>query len=76
MNIREIKRRRREFLPLDQVLPLFSVYFLLLLHKNKQFYANFNHRNRSGLFLSAYFLFWEILNMSLTFAAVCGKRES
>ena len=31
----------------------------------------FNHRNRSGLYLSAYFLF----TLSLTFA-VCGKRES
>ena len=27
-----------------------------------------------GLFLSAYFLFREILNLSLTFA-VCGKRD-
>ena len=26
-------------------------------------------------FLSAYFLFWEILNLSLTFP-FCGKRES
>ena len=40
-----------------------------------EFYASFNHRNRSNLSLSAYFLFWEILNLSLTFA-VCGKRES
>ena len=48
---------RREFVPRDQVFPLFSVCSLLLLLKNKQFYASFNHRNRSGLFLSAYFLF-------------------
>ena len=32
------------------------------------FYASFNHRNRSGPFLSAYFLFWEIFNLSLTFS--------
>ena len=66
---------RREFVPRDQVFPLFSVYSLLLLHKNKKFYASFSHKNRSGLFLSSYFLIWEILNLSLTFA-VCGKRES
>ena len=66
---------RREFVTRDQAFPLFSVYSLLLLHKNKKFYASFNHRNRSGLFLSPYFLFWEILNFSLTFA-VCGKLES
>ena len=69
------KRGRREILPRDQVFPLFSVYSLLFLHKNKLFYGSFNNRNRSGQFLSAYFLFWEILNLSLTFA-VCGKRES
>ena len=47
---------RREFVTRDQAFPLFSVYSLLLLHKNKKFYASFNHRNRSGLFLSPYFL--------------------
>ena len=66
---------RPEFVPRDQVFPLFSVYSLLLLHKNKLFYASFNHRNCSGLFLYAYFLFCEIFNLSLTFA-ICGKRES
>ena len=45
---------RREFVPRDQVFPLFSVNSLLLLHKNK--YASFNDRNRLGLFLSASFL--------------------
>ena len=59
----------------DQVFPLFSVYSLLFLDKNKLFYVSFNNRNLSGLFLSAYFLFWEILNLSLTFP-VCGKSES
>ena len=47
----------REFEPRDQVFPLFSVYSLLPLHKNMSFYASFNHKNRSGLFSSAYFLF-------------------
>ena len=47
---------------------LFFVYCLLLLHNNKWFYASFIHKNRSGLFLSAYFLFWEILHWRLTFA--------
>ena len=48
---------KREFVPRDQVFPLVFVYCLLLLYKNKQFYASFIHKNRSGLFLSAYFLF-------------------
>ena len=48
---------KREFVPRDQVFSLFFVYCLLLLHKNKWFYASFIQRNRSGLFLSAYFLF-------------------
>ena len=48
---------KREFVPRDQVLPLFFVYCLLLLHKNKQFYASFIHKNSSGPFLSAYFPF-------------------
>ena len=46
---------RREFLRRDPVSPLFSVYSLLLLRKNKQFYVSFNHRNRLERFLSAYF---------------------
>ena len=48
---------RREFVPRDQVFPLFFVHSLLLLHKSKKFYASFNHMNRSGPFLPAYFLF-------------------
>ena len=48
---------RREFVPRDQVFPLFFVHSLLLLHKSKKLYASFNHMNRSGLFLPAYFLF-------------------
>ena len=67
--------RKREFVPRDQVSPLFFVYCSLLLHKNKKFYASFIHKNRFGLFLSAYFLFWEILNSRLPFA-VRRKRES
>ena len=57
-DIRELpftRNGRREFVPRDQVIPLFSVYSLFLLHRNKQFYVRFNHRNRSGLFLCAYF---------------------
>ena len=45
-----------KIVPRDQVFPFFSVYSLLLLHKNKWFCASFNHKNCSGLFLSAYFL--------------------
>ena len=48
---------KREFVPRDQVFPLFFVYCLLILPENKYFYASFIHKNRSGLFLSAYFLF-------------------
>ena len=32
---RLLQNGRREFVPRDQVFPLFSVYSLLLLHKNK-----------------------------------------
>ena len=32
---RLLQHGRREFVPRDQVFPLFSVYSLLLLHKNK-----------------------------------------
>ena len=54
-----------EFLPRDQVSPLFFVYYiLLLLHKNKLFYASFMQKNHSGQYLSAYFLFWEFLNLN------------
>ena len=56
---------KRELVPRDQVFPLFFVYYLLLLHKNKLFYASFIHKNRPGQFLSAYFLFWEFLNLNL-----------
>ena len=66
---------KREFVPRDQVFPLFFADCLLLLHKNKWIYASFIHKNRSGLFLSAYSLFWEILNWRLPFV-VCRKRES
>ena len=48
---------RREFVPRDQVFPLFFVHSLLLLHKSKKFYASFNRMSRSGLFLPACFLF-------------------
>ena len=50
---------KREFVPRDQVFPLFFVYCLLLLHKNKCFV----HKNRSGLFL-----FSILRNFQLTFA--------
>ena len=66
---------KREFVPRDQVFPLIVVYCLLLLHKNKLFHASFIHKNCSVPFLSAYFLFWEILNLNVTFA-VCRKRDS
>ena len=59
---REIKihvyaKRQREFVPREQVFPLFSVYSLLLLRKNKQSYASFILLNRSEQCLSAYLLF-------------------
>ena len=80
--IREIKihvyakfNGKREFVPRDQVFPFIVVYCLLLPLKNKKFQASFIHKDCSGLFLSAYFLFWEILNLNLT-SAVWRKRES
>ena len=62
--------------------PSFPLIFRLLYcfyTKISSFFASFIHRNRSGLVLSAYFLYWEILNLSLTSAVcrlVCVKRES
>ena len=49
-------------------IPLIVITFLLLQLKNKYFHASFIHKNSSGQFSSAYFLFWEILNLNLTFA--------
>ena len=66
---------KREFVPRDQVFPLIFVCCLLLLQKNKYFHASFIHENYSELLLSAYFLFWETVNLNLTFA-VCCKRDS
>ena len=48
---------KREFVPRDEVFPLIVVYCFLLVHRNKWFHASFIHKNRSGLFLSSYFLF-------------------
>ena len=59
---------KREFVPRDQVFSLIVVYYLLLLLKNKWFPASFILKNCSGQFLSAYFLFLEILNLNLPFA--------
>ena len=61
---------KREVVPRDQVFPLIVVYCFLLLHRNKWFHASFIHKKCCGQFVSAYFLFWEILNLNLTFA-VC-----
>ena len=36
--------------------------------QNKYFQASFLHKNCCGQFLSAYFSFWEILNLNPTFA--------
>ena len=66
---------KREFVPRDQDFSFIVVYCLLLLLKNKQFHASFIHKNCSEQFLSAYFLFWEILILNLKFA-VCRKRDS
>ena len=66
--------KRREFVPRDQVFLLIVVYCLLPLHKKKYFHARFIHKKFSEQFLSAYFLFWEIVNLNLTFA-VRSKRD-
>ena len=49
--------------------------YLIPLNRNNLFQANFIPKNCSAQFLSAYFLFLEILNLNLTFA-VCRKRNS
>ena len=55
----------------------FPPYFQFTLYcfytKISQFYASCNHRNRTGLFFICLIWFWEILNLSLTFA-VCRLR--
>ena len=61
---------KREFVPRDQVFPLIVVYCFSLLHRNKWFHASFIHKKCCGQFVSAYFLFWEILNLNMPFA-VC-----
>ena len=61
----------REFVPRDQVFPLFSVYSLLLLN-NK--ISSFMPVLTIGIVRDCFDLS-EILNLSLTFAG-CGKRES
>ena len=60
---------KREFVPRDQVLLLIVVYCLLLL------LTPVLSKRIVGLFLSAYFLFWEILSLNLTFV-VCRKHDS
>ena len=65
---------RHEFVPRDQVFRLFLVYSLLPLDKNKQFYASFDHRNHSGLYI--YICLFSIVRNSQLESAVCGKRKS
>ena len=58
--------------------PSFPLIFRLLFIASKQkqvFYVSFNHMNRSGLFLSVYFLFWEIRNSSVTFILLFLTRD-
>ena len=61
----------------DEVFPLIVVYCILLqfLLKTKLFHASFIHKNCFRKFLSSYFLFWEVLNLNLTFA-VCREHDS
>ena len=66
---------KREFVPRDQVSPLLVVHCSLFLDMNQQFHAIFIHKKCFELFLSAHFLFSEIVNLNLTFA-VCRIRES
>jgi len=66
---------KREFVPLDEVFPSIVVYCLLLLLKTKLFHVSFINKNWFGQFLSSYFLFWEILNLNMTFA-FCRERDS
>ena len=73
--LRQTTNDKHEFEPCDQVFPLVFVYGLLLLLKNKYFHARFIVKNCSGQLLSPYFLFWEILNLNVTFA-ICRKRNS
>ena len=63
---------KREFVPRDQVSPLL---FIISTHKLGSFAQFFIHKNWFELFLSAHFLFCEILTLNLTFA-VCRIREA
>ena len=61
---------KREFVPRDQVSPSLAVLCPLF----SGFTQFFIRKNCFELFLSIHFLFWEILNLNLTFA-VCRIRE-
>ena len=61
---------KREFVPRDQVSPSLAVLCPLF----SSFTQFFIRKNCFELFLSIHFLFWEILNLNLTFA-VCRIRE-
>ena len=53
---------------------IFRLLIIASTQKEVKFYASFNHRNCSALFLFAYFLSSEIVNLNLMFA-FCSKRE-
>ena len=62
----------------DQVFSWIVLYCSLLQSTSKwvkKLHVRFVYNNYFGLFLTARFLFWEILNLNLTFA-VCRKRHS
>ena len=67
---------KSEFAARGQVSPLLFVYFSLFVHINYSSVTQcFIRKNFFALFLSAHFLFWEILNLNLT-SAVCRIREA
>ena len=67
----------RNFIPRGQVSPLFVVYVLFIICSHKLVVSTnfFVHKNCFELFLSDHFLFFEILNLNLTFD-VCRIRAA
>ena len=70
--------RKREFVARDQVFPYFPFTVYYFYTKISSFIPVLSLRIFLDCFLSAYFLFWEILNLNLTFTVYLSdiKRQT
>ena len=68
------KKNWQQVTTTTKVFPLCMAYSSLYLHKNEYFHVMFRINNYLIQFLSADVLFWEIVNLDLTFSyVVCHK---